>query len=953
MSQFGKYTLEGEIARGGMGVVYRARDEAGRAFAIKVLLAGQGASEVQRKRFEREGQALLRLRHVNVVRFHEAGVHESAPYLVMDLLEGERLDVYLKGRGRLEGREAAQILEELSRGVHHVHERGLLHRDLKPENVILVDGSPRLTDFGLTRDVDPRLSGTQLSVQGQFMGTPGYWPPEQARGQLAQVGVHSDVYGLGALLYALLTGRPPHVGATLIEIATSMESDPERPSSLNPQVSASLEAICLRCLELDPQRRYASAKDLALDLGRFRAGELEPGGVSRAVLIGGLALTGVVIAALVGGGVALRGGAEEPSSSLRPAASQTPSATPKLSPSASPSPAPSVAPMPRPPALPKEPRPWTRVLGAGQFVAPDWFSAGPRVLARVREEGDPGTWFEIRPSTEEMIPLPAAVSPGTIPAWDSTRSRLLFVRKEGDVVAWDGKALSPFAQPGDPASIAVSGDRVLIGTRRGQLFAYRADGTALWNSSLGGRLDAVPLALDLDADGADDHVVVASSRGELGLFDLDRGGRRGQAALPGPVRFAPVVVASAGTAPVIVVACSNGYLVRFAVTSGGFGGHATLMLPAAIETPLAVAALGGPRESIVALGLSRLGLVAVRADLSACAWGSQSPAGALLRGGPIAIDVSGDRRSELVCAWFLPGSGRGYMGEATLRAFDAEGRAFPTLGLGSRRVGLAKVGPRRLVAGGEALEQWVGLAGAPEERTPGLKHAEYLLMIGAWEAAQREARGVGPQGDLVAALADACRGDTAALQAMSPEEKKAIWVFINRRWVRSRSLNSTRVALERIAEAAGGKADPLEPFPLHPVRVLRHVSQPHPILAFKQQKSFGHGITRLEQTESGRAGTLQARGRLRVGFETQRGERVHLQIRHGSLSSHGVGAAFVTLRLDGELVLERTAAPWWLQFSERVDLGYVLAGDHVLEISVSPRSSTVYKVTRIEIVPSR
>jgi serine/threonine-protein kinase len=166
-----------------MGVVFRAQDvESGAVVALKLLLAGKDAPEVTRRRFAREVQALMRLRHPHVVGIHDAGEHEGAPYLALDYVEGESLQGRLDREGALPEREAAQLVRALADALQHVHEQGALHRDLKPDNVLIrgSDGAPLLTDFGLTRDTDPSFSGTQLTRTGRFLGTPGYWPPEQA-----------------------------------------------------------------------------------------------------------------------------------------------------------------------------------------------------------------------------------------------------------------------------------------------------------------------------------------------------------------------------------------------------------------------------------------------------------------------------------------------------------------------------------------------------------------------------------------------------------------------------------------------------------------------------------------------------------------------------------------------------------------------------------------------------
>ncbi|MBX3468511.1 MAG: serine/threonine protein kinase [Planctomycetes bacterium] len=270
--RIGRYEVLGEVARGGFGVVLRARDPAlSREVAIKLLLAGAGASDTQRRRFEREVGALARLRHPNIVSVHEAGSIREGPYIVMDFVDGESLDQRLARLGPLPVREALRLMETVARAIEHAHTRGVLHRDLKPGNV-LVDrtGTPLVTDFGLAREVDPRLSATALSRSGASLGTPGYWPPEQAYGRLADIGPRSDVYALGATLYALLTGQPPYEAPSIVELMGRMTAPPTPPSALRPEVPPALDAVVLRALAAEPAERHATAGALADALAECR-----------------------------------------------------------------------------------------------------------------------------------------------------------------------------------------------------------------------------------------------------------------------------------------------------------------------------------------------------------------------------------------------------------------------------------------------------------------------------------------------------------------------------------------------------------------------------------------------------------------------------------------------------------------------------------------------------------
>ncbi len=269
---FGDYELLEEIGRGGMGVVYRARQRSlDRVVAIKRMVFGPGSSPELVKRFCAEAVSAAALRHPNIVAIHEVGVHEGQHFFVMDYVQGQSL-AQLVTAGPLPARRTAGYLKTLAEAVHYAHERGILHRDLKPSNVLIDEqDQPRIVDFGLAR----RLEGaSELTVTGQVLGSPHYLPPEQATAQRGRVSRRTDVYGLGATLYHLLTGRPPFQAESLAQTLDLVgRSDPVAPRLLNPSVPRDLETICLKCLEKEPSRRYPTAQALADELGRFQSGE--------------------------------------------------------------------------------------------------------------------------------------------------------------------------------------------------------------------------------------------------------------------------------------------------------------------------------------------------------------------------------------------------------------------------------------------------------------------------------------------------------------------------------------------------------------------------------------------------------------------------------------------------------------------------------------------------------
>ncbi len=269
---FGDYEIIRELARGGMGVVFEARQMSlNRKVALKMILAGQLAHETDVKRFYTEAEAAANLDHPGIVPIFEVGQHDDQHYFSMGFVEGQSLAQRLT-EGPLPPREAAALMAAVAEAIDYAHQCGVIHRDLKPGNILLDQkGNPRVTDFGLAKKIE-RDSG--LTGSGQIMGTPSYMPPEQAEGQRGAVGPAADVYALGATLYALITGRPPFQAATAMDTVLQVLSDePVPPRRLNGSIPGDLETICLKCLEKEPGRRYASAAALAADLRRFLAGE--------------------------------------------------------------------------------------------------------------------------------------------------------------------------------------------------------------------------------------------------------------------------------------------------------------------------------------------------------------------------------------------------------------------------------------------------------------------------------------------------------------------------------------------------------------------------------------------------------------------------------------------------------------------------------------------------------
>jgi hypothetical protein len=269
------YEILGELGRGGMGVVYKARHVGlNRLVALKMILAGAHAGPDDLARFRTEAEALARIQHPNIVQIYDIGEQNGCPYLSLEFVDGGSLAEKLKGKPK-DARAAAHFVQALARAVHAAHRQGIIHRDLKPANVLLTaQGVPKVTDFGLAKRLNSTSGRTQT---GQIMGTPSYMAPEQAGGSPKDVGPATDVYALGTILYELLAGRPPFQAQTPVEtILQVISEEPVPPSELNSKVPRALEAVCLRCLEKDPRRRYTSAQALAEDLRRVLSGEPIP-----------------------------------------------------------------------------------------------------------------------------------------------------------------------------------------------------------------------------------------------------------------------------------------------------------------------------------------------------------------------------------------------------------------------------------------------------------------------------------------------------------------------------------------------------------------------------------------------------------------------------------------------------------------------------------------------------
>ena len=268
MAGLSQFDLLAELGRGGMGVVYKARHrQLNRTVALKMIGDGKHASPEHRERFLIEAEAVARLRHPNIVQIYDIGEADGHPFVTLEVLEGGTLADRLKGTTQ-PGRAAAELVATLALAMHAAHQAGIVHRDLKPSNILFdAEGIPKIVDFGLAKRLEVEEGHTQT---GQVMGTPSYMAPEQARGSTRLIGPPADIYSLGAILYEMLTGRPPFKGSSVMEtLQQVIHDDVVPPSRLQPRIARDLETICLKCLQKDPPKRYATAEELADDLRRY------------------------------------------------------------------------------------------------------------------------------------------------------------------------------------------------------------------------------------------------------------------------------------------------------------------------------------------------------------------------------------------------------------------------------------------------------------------------------------------------------------------------------------------------------------------------------------------------------------------------------------------------------------------------------------------------------------
>ena len=964
----GRYRVLAELARGGMGVVLRGVDaELQRPVAIKVLAADAPDDETV-ARFKTEARATARLDHPNLVGVLDVGVDAGRPYLVMPLIEGESLSDRLHHGGPLDQAAALELGLALADGMAYAHARGVLHRDLKPQNVLVeAGGRVKVTDFGMARLLDPPVSGTttliRLTLDGQVLGTPAYMAPEQALGRVDEVDARSDVFGLGAVLYAAVTGEAPAKGITPAQVLRAAVSrDPEPLGARRPDLSPGFCAVVHRCLAKEPADRFPTADALLAALRALQAGPATPVAAEPAAtgptpqrprsplpIALGVAGVGLALAALIvlaprpaapGPSDGSPGPSDPGSSASSPGASSpAPSAAPVTpsQPASSPSPAASLRRAPPvirardwpldAPALPAGAERWRWP----QEEALDLYggvAAGPYAVLRAR--GEPWRAVDVRGDAEQALTLP----PGSEACfWDAARERLLVLAGEpahllavdADEQVTDLGAWAPRAASGDPERIYLAGKRlVALDAAAPERVAWQVDDL--------GRLDHAPLPLDLDGDGLPERLLVVDCAGLAALFDPTDGARLAEWSLPGPVRDRPVLLSGSDD---VLVACSDGSLVRLRVEARALEPVASLDLGSALTAAPAVARDRAGAPTQVGLATADLGLVVVTPALELL-WATGPPAerGDLLapRGDLVAVDLDRDGHAEWCSHWRNP-RGKGGGG---LWVFDDQGRPRATLAPG-RALAVSAPGLVNL-SGGRAMAYgpWTSL---PAPRPVDFERAVRNALVGAWERVAADAPALGDAGRALLGLA------AMAQQRPTSVSRREVVALVD--WI-ERSRPTPILASQRLVQAVGGQRSPVAP-PERPVGSVPWKKGPARGAWFygrdKPPRVNGLRLTsRARRQRSNWLGPLQT---FRAEFSLDAPAAVTLRLRHRAILAFDWGYAAIGIEVDDRVVVGEWAAPATGRLEERFELGRLDAGDHTLVLRVAEVSPTPYEVERL------
>ncbi len=906
-ARVGRYRVEQEIARGATGVVYAAVDpDSGKRVAIKLL--STPADRERERRVRLEARAMARLRHSHIVSVVEFGTDGERSFLVMELVEGESLQDAIQRRGPLPVSEVIRIGIALARAIAHAHRAGVLHRDIKPENVLLDgNGVARIADFGLaklTGAASPSLIGSAHpgTIDGQLLGTPPYMSPEQVDGDTAEYDERSDVYGLGATLYAMMTGGPPFASVeTLIQLLNAIARHPPAdPSSLRGDLPRSLVQVVMRCLEKDKKARFRSADELAQALERSDPDRAHAR-AGRATARRGLAWAGLLLiccASLAWGVAAWGRGPAEP----------TPERTGDGS-------------------------AWRTTVGLGDVKARAW--RGSEVL--VRGQDDTGfRWAAVDPETGAHRPLPALRDWQT-PAHDPATGQLTGAGQDHRVVLL-GETVRDLGAADTAHSFGFAANQTIVGQADGSLFALVPDRDApVWQHRLVGRVETRPLPLDLDGDEQTEHVLAGSCAGELLLVRCGDGAVIGREQAGGPLQEHAFQLfgRAADGAQRVLVSSPNGTLLVLRTTREGLVQESTRRYGSPFFTAAQVVGGpdGGPAQVVVA---TALGITSFGQDLSV-AWVTGSFEAASPRGEIALVDLDGDRQREIAVAMRQ----RAPHPATTIVVYDARGRRRHTLPMGDRDVVLLG-GPAPRIIGHDRREvaAWGPFAQLSAAPAPATDDLIANVIGGAYARAQTLAQQLAADDEarLWDAIAAWYRGHTEPLATLSAGRERELGQQLAETLAEYPLTYAQSVVLASLPFLA-----PLAPYP-EPVAIPS--TQP------SQNVVRGVDLTVTPYAVSGvqvttcndrGGGLFDAHGWLEMELFLDAPARFTLAFHHQSWEDHNLAWSEVRVLLNGE-----PAVPQWCATErgtfDRIPLGRLDAGSHRIRLMSTQRSLTVWRL---------
>jgi serine/threonine protein kinase len=942
---FGPYRILEEIARGGQGVVLRAQHVEGDIVALKILL--EAKNERACKRFEQEVGVLVRLYHPNLPRILDTGLTEGRPYVAMQLVEGQSLGERLKREGPLSAEEAIEVLAPIAQALEYCHSFGVFHRDIKPGNIVVdrTTGRPLLIDFGLLKrdtsnDALSLADVSRLSLAGELVGTPSYMAPEQADTD-SVIDARTDVYGLGATFYALVTREAPFGGPTLYNtLLQVLDSPVPDPRDLQPSLPVGVSSACMRAMAKEAAERPPSPAALISELrGGLREASPEGGGSpfssreapSRATVA--LAFLAAVI--LIASGWLLGRDRTRPPV----VAASPPTAAPAArSPGKAPSVSPSSAATPAPRRSPKQERAEPGSLLLSRKFESTFHSAirhGPWILAHQGEAG----WLAFREDALGARPVTLPGGAGRF-SWDP-RAKLLYCRVHAENLALsaDGVRFVPYDVG---VGVARLGDSVVVATEDGSLRALdpAAPDPPLWTTELQRQLGVPPLPLDLDFNGHADHLLVCSLDADAWLLDA-AGAIKATLALPGGSFETPQLLSAAPGESEVLVACGQGALVRVVVRADRLSVAGRLDLSEPLEgSPLIVRQEG--RAPWIAVTAHCIGLALLPADLSELAWvGRRATPGEFGLCGPAAVDLDGDGRPELAMSRMKEG------GAAWVEVYSLEGEWVTRLEAGEHDVRLVPGEGKQLVAAGRQLYAWgswralpVGAPGPPlQERVWG------SLAGQAWKAAKRGALEIGGlEGQVYHALVARHLGEGDLRGGVDESFRQFVEPML-----RHYGGNVSRRALHALFGPAG------EPGPPEPktnaIYPARSPDLPGPQVSFpmgKQPQTQG-SLSRLEVAGFQPSRSLfQAGGRLIFYCTLPKEQAYRLRVDQEVFNVKGTGFAQVQVFADGEPV--GGLSLWKERQGDRLlGVGVLSAGEHRFELRFSHATALTHlRFVRIE-----